>query len=59
MCNSVFCLNTNVKSKKKIPAGIYLLKVNNRNTRAKYEICSKLTPCSSVSFVNSEHVIAG
>ena len=25
------------------PAGIYLLKVNNRNTRAKYEICSKLT----------------
>ena len=24
------------------PAGIYLLKVNNRNTRARCEICSKL-----------------
>ena len=26
-----------------IPAGIYLLEVNNRNTRIRYEICSKLT----------------
>ena len=26
-----------------IPAGIYLFKVNNRNTRARCEICSKLT----------------
>ena len=25
------------------PAGIYLLKVNNKNTRARCEICSKLT----------------
>ena len=25
------------------PAGIYLLNVNNRNTRTRYEICSKLT----------------
>ena len=25
------------------PTGIYLLKVNNRNTRASCEICSKLT----------------
>ena len=25
------------------PAGIYLVKVNNRNTRTRYEICSKLT----------------
>ena len=25
------------------PAGIYLLKVNNRNTRTKCEICSNLT----------------
>ena len=25
------------------PAGIYLLKVNNRNTRTRHEICSKLT----------------
>ena len=33
-----------------IPAGIYLLKFNNRNTRARYEICST---------VNFEHVIAG
>ena len=27
----------------KLPAGIYLLKVNNRNTRTRREICSKLT----------------
>ena len=26
-----------------IPSGYYLLKVNNRNTRARCEICSKLT----------------
>ena len=26
-----------------IPAGIYLFKVNNRNTRTRCEICSKLT----------------
>ena len=50
--------------------GIYLLKVNNRNTRTWCEIYSKLTtetptsfwtyltPCSSVSIVNFEHVIA-
>ena len=25
------------------PVGIYLLKVNNRNTRSRSEICSKLT----------------
>ena len=25
------------------PAGIYLFKVNNRNTRTKCEICSELT----------------
>ena len=64
------------------PAGIYMLKVNNRNTRARCEICWKLTikiperrlasfwyiycyiwtyftPCSSISIVNFEHVIAG
>ena len=28
------------------PVGIYLLKVNNRNTRIRYEICSKLTKWS-------------
>ena len=32
------------------PAGIYLLKVNNRNTRTKCEICSKLTVKISASF---------
>ena len=31
------------KCKQCIPAGIYLLKVNNRNTRTRCEICSKLT----------------
>ena len=48
-----------------IPAGIYLLKANNRNTRSRCEICSKLTLktperrhwCRSI--VNFEHVIAG
>ena len=53
------------------PAGIYLLKINNRNARKRYETCSKLTlkksirttpfftRCSGVSIVNFEHVIAG
>ena len=46
------------------PAAIYLPKVNNRNTRTRCEICSKSTltyfkPCSTVSIVNFEHVIAG
>ena len=47
-------------------AGIYLLKVNNRSTRTRCEICSKLpiktpyfTPCSSVSMINFEQVITG
>ena len=31
------------KLKEKIPAGIYLLKVNNRNARTSCEKCSKLT----------------
>ena len=43
------------------PAGIFLLKVNNRNTRKRCEKCSNIwtffTPCSSVSTVNFEHVI--
>ena len=46
------------------PAGIYLLKVNNRNTRARYKICSKLitkTPerrrrRPGVFIVNFEHI---
>ena len=50
------------------PAGIYPLNVNERNTRTRCEICSKLTiktpkrrltPCSCVSFINFEHVNAG
>ena len=42
------------------PAGIYVLKVNNRNIRTRCEICSKLIikSCSSVSIVNFEHVNA-
>ena len=45
-----------------IPTGIYLLKVNNKNTRTSCELCSNLTyfiPCSSISIDNFEHVIAG
>ena len=47
------------------PAGIYLLKVNNRNTRTRCEICSKLTikiperrqwRLSGVFIFNFEHV---
>ena len=47
------------------PAGIYLLKVNNRNTRTRCEICSKLTintperrhwRPSGVFIVNFEHI---
>ena len=64
--NRVIHLNLNTET---FPSGIYLLKVNKRNTRTKCEICSKLTIkiperrhwrlCSSVSFVNSEQVNAG
>ena len=48
-----------------IPAGIYLLKVNNGNTRTRCEICSKLTiktperrqwRRSGVFIVNFEHI---
>ena len=48
------------------PVGIYLLKVNNRNTRTRCEICSKLTvktperhQCrrSDVFIVNFEHIL--
>ena len=43
-------------------ADIYLLKVNNKNTRTRCEICSKLiikTPCSSVSIATFEQANAG
>ena len=33
----------NIDRNSSIPAGIYLLKVNTRNTRTRCEICSKLT----------------
>ena len=36
-------LNTLLITFIQYPAGIYLLKVNNRNTRTRCEICSKLT----------------
>ena len=36
--------------------GIYLLKVNNRNTRAGCEICSKLTIKKGVFIINFEHI---
>ena len=58
-----------------LPARSYLLQVNKRNTRTRYEICSKLTikiperrrwhfwtyftHCFSVSIVNFKQVIAG
>ena len=50
------------------PAGIYLVKVNKRNTRTRCEICSKVTiktpeQCHwrrfGVFIINFEHVIAG
>ena len=48
------------------PAGNYLFKVNNRNTRTRCEICSKLTikkpeqchwRCSGLFIVNFEHIL--
>ena len=45
------------------PAGNYMFKVNNKNTRTRFEICSKLTKktpelvfCSGVFMVNFEHI---
>ena len=48
-----------------LPAGICLLKVNNKNTKTRYEICSKLTikireqhqwHHSGIFIVNFEHI---
>ena len=48
------------------PAGIYLLKFNNRNTRTRCKLCSKLTKntperrywcLSGVFIVNFEHIL--
>ena len=50
---------------KDIPASIYLVKVNNRNSRTRCEICLTIkTPerrhwCRSVFIVNFEHLISG
>ena len=61
-CNSV---STNLCIKDICPAGIYLLRVNNRNTRTRCEVCSKLTTKtpewrqwrrSGVFIVNFEHI---
>ena len=61
-CNSV---STNLCIKDICSAGIYLLRVNNRNTRTRCEICSKLTTKtrewrqwhrSGVFIVNFEHI---
>ena len=56
-CINIFCLYN--------PAGIYLPKVNNRNTRTRCEVCSKLTikipeprqwRLSGIFIVNFEHI---
>ena len=65
-------MNTHQKTKNRHfrlnPAGIYLLKVNNRNTRTRCEICSKFTIKTperrqwrpfGVFIVNFEYVISG
>ena len=53
------------KDENMFPVGIYLLNVNNRNTRTTCEICSKLTIktpeqcywcCYGVFIVNFEHI---
>ena len=40
-CKLKVTLLINFYPKSHFPAGIYLLKVNNRNTRTRFEICSK------------------
>ena len=37
------CVKNATEIKKCFPVGIYAFKVNNRNTRTRFEICSKLT----------------
>ena len=62
-----FLYRQNVHVLRLIPAGIYLLEVNNRNTRTRCEICSNLTiktperrqhqwRRSGVFIVNFEHI---
>ena len=60
----VLVITKSARYKHVIPAGIYLLKVNNRNTSTSREICLKLTTKipeqrrrrSGIFIVNSEHV---
>ena len=41
-----------------IPAGLYLLKVNNRNTRTRCKLCSNLTwRLQNDAFVDFEHIL--
>ena len=55
------CYLLDTGRKRNAPAGIYLLKVNKRNTKTRCEICSKLTiktpeRRSGVFIVNFEHI---
>ena len=59
-------LGGSLKKNHGFPTSIYLLKVNNRNTRTWYEICSKITiktpeqrqwRLSGVFIVNFEHIL--
>ena len=61
----VFIEDYRWQEEKPNPAGIYLVKVNNRNTRTWCEICSKLTMkiperrqwrCSGIFIVNFEYI---
>ena len=61
-CGNIYCYE---HLRRLIPAGIYMLKVNNRNTGTRCEICSKLTikiperrhwRRSGVFIVNFEHI---
>ena len=49
--HSIFRLSFN------IPAGIHLLKVYNRSTRTRCEICSKLTGVFTVNFEHISHLV--
>ena len=40
---ATYQLEYNIKLKANFPANIYLFKINNRNTRKRCEICSKIT----------------
>ena len=44
---------------KVIPAGNHMFKVNNKNIRTRYEICSKLALKIGIFIVNFEQVNAG